>query len=48
VHPALDPARFTIRTLEQRLESTDPWRAFWRTRQPLPDLSRPKRVRHAR
>lgn len=38
VDPGLDPARYTIRTIESRLAKTDPWSDFWANRQRLPDL----------
>jgi bifunctional non-homologous end joining protein LigD len=36
--PARTPDRFTIRTVPSRLvrRRTDPWRAYWKTRQRLP------------
>jgi bifunctional non-homologous end joining protein LigD len=39
VTPRLDPARFTIRTLDRRLARGDPWADFWRRRQALPKAS---------
>ena len=39
VSPKLDPSRFTIRTIERRLATADPWAAFWRTRQSLRGLA---------
>jgi hypothetical protein len=37
VNPKLDPARFTLRTVPDRLKQ-DPWRGFFETDQHLPDL----------
>jgi bifunctional non-homologous end joining protein LigD len=39
VDPRLDPARYTIRTIEQRLARRDPWADFWKQRQRLPERS---------
>ncbi len=36
VRPSLDPASFTIRTIEKRLGAPDPWAGFPRARQRLP------------
>jgi bifunctional non-homologous end joining protein LigD len=35
VRPSLDPTRFTIRTIAARIARPDPWRDFFRRRQPL-------------
>jgi bifunctional non-homologous end joining protein LigD len=35
VRPSLDPSEFTIRTIGRRLAGEDPWKDFFRTRQPL-------------
>jgi bifunctional non-homologous end joining protein LigD len=40
VDPALDPARYNLRTIERRLASRDPWADFWRRRQRLPEWPR--------
>lgn len=37
VDPRLDPAQYNIRTIERRLERTDPWADFWTQRQRLPE-----------
>jgi bifunctional non-homologous end joining protein LigD len=39
VDPRLDPARYTMRTIEQRLARREPWGDFWKHRQRLPDRS---------
>ncbi len=39
VDPKLDPARFTIRTIERRLAGRNPWADFWKVRQNLPELA---------
>jgi bifunctional non-homologous end joining protein LigD len=38
VDPRLDPARFSLRTLDRRLAGHDPWADFWARRQSLPAL----------
>jgi bifunctional non-homologous end joining protein LigD len=35
VKPSLDPRRFTIRTIGRRIAQPDPWREFFKQRQPL-------------
>jgi bifunctional non-homologous end joining protein LigD len=37
VDPKLDPARYNIRTIGERLAGVDPWADFWKHRQRLPD-----------
>jgi bifunctional non-homologous end joining protein LigD len=37
VDTKLDPARYTIRTIERRLAGPDPWADFWTNRQRLPE-----------
>jgi bifunctional non-homologous end joining protein LigD len=39
VDPRLEPTDYNLRTLEQRLKSTDPWTDFWKRRQRLPQLA---------
>ena len=39
VDPKLDPARYTIKTIERRLAASNPWAAFWKERQGLPQLA---------
>jgi bifunctional non-homologous end joining protein LigD len=41
VTAGLDPTRFTIRTLEKRVATADPWSDFDRTAQTLPDQITP-------
>ena len=36
VRPGLDPLRFNVRTIQNRLEAADPWAGFWEQRQELP------------
>jgi bifunctional non-homologous end joining protein LigD len=38
VDPRLDPARFSLRTLDRRLAGHDPWADFCARRQSLPAL----------
>jgi bifunctional non-homologous end joining protein LigD len=37
VDPKLDPARYNIRTIAERLAGVDPWADVWKHRQRLPD-----------
>jgi bifunctional non-homologous end joining protein LigD len=37
VDPKLDPARYNIRTISERLAGVDPWADFWQHRQRLPE-----------
>ena len=35
VDPRLDPTRFNLGNYRERLAKTDPWKDFWKSRQPL-------------
>ena len=39
VRPALDPARWNVRSAAKRLAGPDPWAGFWRARQRLPSIA---------
>lgn len=39
VETRLDPAAYNIRTIDRRLAGADPWAAFWKDRQVLPEVS---------
>jgi bifunctional non-homologous end joining protein LigD len=39
VDPKLDPAQYTIKTIERRLAASNPWAGFWKERQGLPELT---------
>lgn len=43
VDPRLDPMDYNIRTLERRLQTSDPWADFWTRPQRLPELAEASR-----
>lgn len=45
VRPDLDPARWNLRTVSERLSTDDPWRTFWVDLQDLPSSRAPRAAR---